>query len=276
MKIDSNTGLYCLIGYPVEKSLSPDIHNLSFEINGIDGVYVALEVKPQDLGEAVGGIRALGIKGVNVTIPHKVEIIRHLDELDQEAELLGAVNTVKNIGGKLKGYNTDGRGFVELLKSSGVELKDKRVLMLGAGGASRAIAMSLGLEGVEEICILNRTEERSKALAEEISSKIQGVSAVHKLCDPESYDLVVNCTSVGMYPDVSKVPLDVELLSDRCVVADIVYKPLKTEFLARAEARGLKTVEGLGMLINQALLSEEIWTERGIEKEAVLEEFKKR
>lgn len=276
MKIDSNTGLYCLIGDPVEKSLSPEIHNLSFNLNGIDGVYVALRAKSQELGEAVSGIRALGIKGVNVTIPHKVDIIKYMDELDQEAELLGAVNTVKNIDGKLKGYNTDGRGFVELLISNGVELKGKSILMLGAGGASRAIAMSLGLEGVSEICILNRTEEKSRALADEISAKIQGVSAGYKLCDPKAYDMVVNCTSVGMYPDVSKVPFDVELLSKDCVVADIVYKPLKTEFLTRASARGLKTIEGLGMLINQAILSEEIWTERSIEKELVLEEFKKR
>lgn len=276
MKIDSNTGLYCLIGDPVEKSLSPEIHNLSFELNGIDGAYLALRVKPQDLGEALGGIRALGIKGINVTIPHKVEIIKYLDELDEEAELLGAVNTVKNVDGKLKGYNTDGRGFVELLRSSGVELKGKRVLMLGAGGASRAIAISLGLEGVSEICVFNRTEEKSKALAEEISSKIKDVSAVYKLSDLKNYDLAINCTSVGMHPDVSRVPFDVELLSEHCIVADIVYKPLRTEFLTRAEARGLKTVEGLGMLINQALLSEEIWTERDIEKEKVLEEFKKR
>lgn len=276
MKIDSSTGMYCLIGDPVEKSLSPEIHNYSFELNKIDGVYVALEVKPERLEQAVLGIKSLGIKGVNVTIPHKVEVIKYLDELDKEAELLGAVNTIRNVDGRLKGYNTDGRGFVELLKSKGVELEGKRVLMLGAGGASRAIAISLGLERVSEISIFNRTEEKARVLAEEISEKLCNLKVGYRVEDPSDYDIVVNCTSVGMYPNENQVPFDIEKLSKNCTVADIVYKPLKTKFLEQAEARGHKTVEGLGMLVNQALLSEEIWTGRKVEKESVVEEFKKR
>lgn len=276
MKIDSSTGLYCLIGDPVEKSLSPEIHNFSFKLNEIDGVYVAFQAKSEYLEQAVSGIKALGIKGFNVTIPHKVDIIKYLDELDREAELLGAVNTVKNEGGKLKGYNTDGRGFVELLKSSGVEPKGKKVIMIGAGGASRAIAMSLGLEGASEIAILNRTAEKGRELAEEIAAKIPGLSAKHEIDSLEDYDIIINCTSVGMYPNTDEMPFDISRLSKRCVVADIVYKPLKTKFLIEAEKAGHKTVEGLGMLVNQALLSEEIWIEGRIEKREVVEEFKKR
>lgn len=276
MKIDSSTGLYCLIGDPVEKSLSPEIHNFSFKLNEIDGVYVAFQAKSEYLEQAVSGIKALGIKGFNVTIPHKVDIIKYLDELDREAELLGAVNTVKNEGGKLKGYNTDGRGFVELLKSSGVEPKGKKVIMIGAGGASRAIAMSLGLEGASDIAIINRTAEKGRELAEEIAAKIPGLYAKHEIDSLEDYDIIINCTSVGMYPNTDEMPFDISRLSKRCVVADIVYKPLKTKFLIEAEKAGHKTVEGLGMLVNQALLSEEIWIEGRIEKREVVEEFKKR
>jgi shikimate dehydrogenase len=277
LKINSSTGLYCLLGNPVEKSLSPEIHNSSFEINEIEAVYTALEVKSENLNDAVKGIKALGIRGFNVTIPHKIDIIPFLDSLDEEAALLGAVNTVKNTDGVLKGYNTDGKGFIELLKSNGIELKEKKVIILGAGGAARAIAISLGLENVGKILVLNRTVDKAKVLAEEILEKIPTMEVEYRLNSNEDlldYDLAVNCTSIGMYPNTDQAPLDISLLDEKCVVADIVYKPLKTKFLELAEKRGHKTVEGLGMLINQALLSEEVWFDRTVEKKEVLEKLK--
>lgn len=278
MKVKSSTGLYCLIGNPLEKSLSPDIHNTSFDINKVDAVYTALEVKPEYLEDAVKGIKALNIKGFNVTIPHKVEIIPYLDELDREANLLGAVNTVKNVNGRLKGYNTDGKGFIELLKSKRVKVKNQKVIVIGAGGAARAIAMSLAIEGVKEILIVNRTIEKARTLSDEIKDKVKDITVKYSLKSEKEYaeyDLIINCTSIGMYPDAESVPFDLSLLSKSCTVADIVYKPLKTKFLQLAESRGHQTVEGLGMLINQALLSEEIWLDKTIEKELVLKELVK-
>ncbi|MDO5707744.1 MAG: shikimate dehydrogenase [Andreesenia angusta] len=273
--INYKTKLYGLIGDPVEKSLSPDIHNKCFNNNDINAVYLAFNIHKDELSSAIDGIRSLDIKGFNITIPHKVSIIDYLDELDEEAKILGAVNTVKNIDGRLIGYNTDGRGFIELLKEEDFNPKDKKIVVLGAGGASRAITMSLAKEGVSDIIILNRTEDKAIQLKEEIESNFKRVNIETKDLDSfEDIDLIVNTTSVGMYPDTDKIPFDIDKLSDKTVVADIVYKPLKTKFLKKAEERGLKTIGGIGMLINQAILSEEIWLDKEIDKLGIEEDIK--
>lgn len=276
MKIDYSTSLYGLIGDPVEKSLSPDIHNLSFSNNEINSVYLAFQVKSEELQKAVEGMKSIGVKGFNVTIPHKVDIIKYLDELDEEAEMLGAVNTVKNENGVLKGYNTDGRGFIELLKSNGVEVEGSKIIILGAGGASRGISMLLAKEGAAKINIVNRTEDKAVRLKEEISGHFSSVDITTGLKDDYTeYDLLINTTSVGMYPNDDEVPFDIELLSDSAAVADIIYKPLRTKLLKEADSKGHKIVEGLGMLINQAILSEEIWLDRELDKKSIIDEISK-
>lgn len=276
MKIDYATSLYGLIGDPVEKSLSPDIHNFSFSNNSINSVYLAFQVKSDELEKAIEGMKSIGVKGFNVTIPHKVDIIKYLDELDEEAEILGAVNTVKNENGKLKGYNTDGRGFIELLESNGVKVKGSNIAILGAGGASRGISMLLAKEEAAKINIVNRTEEKAVKLKDEIQSHFGSVEITTGLePDYSEYDLLINTTSVGMYPNDDEVPFDIELLSEKAAVADIIYKPLRTKLLKEADSKGHKIIEGLGMLINQAILSEEIWLDRKLDKKSVIDEISK-
>ena len=281
MQIDSSTKLYCLIGHPISKSLSPEIHNYSFDKNNINAKYVALDVPKESLKQAVEGIRHLGIGGVNVTIPHKVDIIKYLDELDEEAELLGAVNTVKNENGKLIGYNTDGRGFVNVLKDKGIEIKNKSIVILGAGGAARAISIMLAREGIKEITIFNRTLQKAKVIIDEIADKFPKVKGLcNTLEDNQSNlkntDILINCTSIGMYPNSEEMPIDPKVLSSDTIVCDIVYKPLETKLLKSAKELGQTTIDGLNMLIYQGILSEEIWLERSIDKEKVIEWFKEK
>lgn len=281
MTIDSSTELYCLIGSPISKSLSPEIHNYSFKQNNINARYLALDVKEKNLKEAVDGIRALGIKGCNVTIPHKVNIIKYLDELDEEAKLLGAVNTVKNEDGKLIGYNTDGRGFTNALKDKNIEIKDKTIAILGAGGAARAISIILAKEDVKKIIIFNRTIEKAKIIADEIIEKFEEVEVEYKNLETDVFaykeiDILINATSVGMFPNSDDMPIDPKLFSENTIVCDIVYKPLETKLLKNAKKQGKKIVDGLNMLIYQGILSEEIWLNKNIDKDIVINWFKKK
>ena len=279
MVIDSNTKLYCLIGDPVSKSLSPEIHNYSFDENNINARYLALNVIEEGLEKAINGMRHLGISGFNVTIPHKVDIIKYLDDLDDEAKFLGAVNTVKNENGKLIGYNTDGKGFINVLKDKDIDIKNKTVAILGAGGAARAISIMFANEEVKKIIIFNRTIEKAKAVIEEIEKKFPKVVGVCEYLESENknlknIDILVNCTSIGMYPETDEMPINPKVLSKQTVVCDIVYKPLETELLKRAKELGHTVIGGLNMLIYQAILSEEIWMNKSINKEIVIDYFK--
>ncbi|EOD00114.1 shikimate dehydrogenase [Caldisalinibacter kiritimatiensis] len=264
MKIDANTELYCLIGHPVSKSLSPFIHNTSFEENGLNAKYMVFDVKPNDLRKAIDGIKALGIKGFNVTIPHKIEIIKYLDDISKESKLIGAVNTVKNDNGKLIGYNTDGLGFIKSLKVHDVVVKRKKVLILGAGGAAHAIAMMLAKEGANEIIILNRTEKKAKKLIEKIKNIYPNIKGRYgglnsREINYQDVDIIINCTSIGMYPNSNQSPIKKNNLNKNMLVYDIVYKPRITKLLKDAEEKGCKVIGGLDMLLYQAILSEEIW-----------------
>lgn len=281
MKIDSTTKLYALIGHPISKSLSPEIHNYSFEKNNINARYLALDVPEDSLEKAVEGIRHLGIGGVNVTIPHKVNIIRYLDDLDEEAKLLGAVNTVKNENGRLIGYNTDGKGFVNVLKDKNIKIKNETIAILGAGGAARAISIILAKEEIKKIVIFNRTLEKAKTIIDEIKDKFPKVQGVYESLDTENFnfneiDILINCTSVGMYPKSQDIPIDPKTLSKEAIICDIVYKPLETRLLKEAKEYGQTTIGGLNMLIYQGILSEEIWLDRTIDKDIVIEWFKEK
>lgn len=281
MTIDSSTKLYCLIGHPVSKSLSPEIHNYSFEKNNINAKYLAMDVTKESLKNAVEGIRHFGIGGCNVTIPHKVDIIEHLDSLDEEAKLLGAVNTVKNENGKLIGYNTDGKGFTDVLKDKDIEVKNKSIAILGAGGASRAISIRLAKQEIKEIVIFNRTVEKAKVIIDEIKEKFPKVEGIYKNLEIDDFDfkdidILVNCTSIGMYPNSNETPLDPKVLSKDTIVCDIVYKPLETQLIKKAKQQGNTTVHGLNMLIYQGILSEEIWLDKPMDKDLVIEWFKEK
>ncbi len=263
MEIDGRTRIYCIIGDPVEHSLSPAMHNAAFRNLGLNSAYVAFRVSPEALGDAVSGMKALGVEGFNVTTPHKVEILRHLDDVDSTAKAIGAVNTVKCSGGKLHGYNTDGVGALAALAEAGVDLPVRKVVLLGAGGAARAISFALASK-VRELVILNRTAARGSELAEVLKGRFSVVVRAGSLDrsvlveELTEADLLINATSIEMYPRLES-PVGPDLLRPGMVVFDIVYYPLETQLLKDARAKGLKTVDGVGMLVHQGARSLEIW-----------------
>ncbi|WP_130807166.1 shikimate dehydrogenase [Senegalia massiliensis] len=259
MNIDSYTNLFCLIGNPISKSLSPYIHNTNFKFNDINAVYLSFKV--ENLEQAILGIKSLSIKGFNVTLPYKQEIIKYLDEIDPLAEKIGAINTVKNIDGKLIGFNTDGLGFMKSLKDRKIQLKNKNILIIGAGGASRAISFTIANESIKSLTIINRNNKRALSLIKDIKSKFKNLDLrfLEKQDIKDNYDIIINTTSVGMYPNEKENPLDTSLFSDETIVYDIIYKPKETLFLKYAKEEGKTTINGLDMLVNQAILSERIW-----------------
>lgn len=257
--------LFALIGDPVEQSPSPAMHNAAFRSLGLNCAYIALRVPKPMLTDAIAGVRALGIAGLNVTIPHKIGIVGLLDELDEFASLVGAVNTVKNDRGKLIGFNTDGEGALRALEGKIGSIKGKEVVLLGAGGAARAIAFSLVRAGAR-LTIANRTVPRARALASTIEQKLGINVEVASLGRAEltkalkNAGILINATSVGMYPKTDKTLVSASMMNRGLVVYDIVYEPLHTKLLREARRAGGKTINGLGMLVHQGALAFEIWT----------------
>jgi len=262
--IKGTTRLVGIFGYPVAHSGSPRMHNAAFSHLGLDYVYVPFEVRPEDLRQAVEALRALNIAGINVTIPHKESIIPFLDGISREVDLIGAVNTVKLERGQLKGYNTDAQGFLESLQENGIEPQGMKALVIGAGGASRAVVCALGKAGAREVVIANRTLAR----AEEIAAKqnelfggknIRGVDLSEISSQAETADLIINTTSLGMKAD-DPLLLDPKVLTLRHKVVDIIYHPPETLLLREARIRGAITINGMGMLVNQGAIAFELWT----------------
>jgi len=265
MKISGKTRVCAIIGDPVEHSLSPVMHNAAFKELGLNLVYVAFTVTRNELKDAISGARSLGLRGLNVTMPHKNAVITYLDETDSTAKAIGAVNTILNNQGKLIGYNTDGVGALRALKENGISPDGNKMLLLGAGGAAKAIAFQAAQE-VEELVILNRTSEKAEKLAEvlrrEFGKRVKGgaLSAEVLKKEMKDADILVNATSVGMHPDVNRSPVPSDLLrSDLCVM-DIIYNPLETKLLKDAKSVGAKVVSGLEMLLYQGAVAFEIWT----------------
>ncbi len=266
-EISGKTKICALIGDPVEHTMSPVMHNAAYKKLGLDYVYIPFRVAPEQLAAAVDGLRALNVCGFNVTIPHKVSIIPMLDGLDPLAEKVGAVNTVVNNDGELRGYNTDADGFLKALLEREVEPAGKNVVVLGAGGASRAITYILADRGAS-LTILNRQMELDWAenIAELISEDFGRVVWVLELCNEylaqalERADILVNATSVGMSPAGDESPVPAELLKDNLIVFDVVYNPIMTRLLGEAKAAGARTIGGIDMLAWQGALAFEKWT----------------
>ena len=267
MTVSGKTRVCAVIGDPVKHSLSPCIHNAAFQHLKLDYVYVAFEVARGDLEKAVQGIKSLGIYGVNVTMPHKIAIMKHLDELDETAETVGAVNTILNKKGKLIGYNTDGEGALRALEAENQNPAGKKVVILGAGGASRSVSHSLA-PLVRELMILNQAVDFEKAekLAKELTTRFGSKIMYGKLSEDnlkrelENADLFVNATPVGMHPNENETPVDRGLLRRDLAIFDLVYHPCETRLLKEAKAVGAPTIEGLSMLVRQGAASFEIWT----------------
>lgn len=265
-KISPATQLYCIFGKPVSHSMSPLVHNMLFNEFGIDAVYLAFEIN--DIKKGVDSIRALGIKGASITIPFKEDILQYLDEIDETALKIGAVNTVINRNGYLIGYNTDCAGAVEPLKEALSEnsLKGKNVLIIGAGGAARAVAFGVKQEG-GNITILNRSKDKGEKLASQVNGKYLSLSEYNEEASAntisnhlEYIDIIVNTTSVGMTPNIDESPVNPSILNKNMTVMDIVYNPLKTKLLKDAEIVGCKTVDGLSMFIHQGAAQFELFT----------------
>ncbi|WEK53107.1 MAG: shikimate dehydrogenase [Candidatus Cohnella colombiensis] len=278
--MDSYTVLFGVIGDPIRHSKSPVMMNRAFEALGINGSYGAFHVVPEKLGEAIKGIRALGFRGLNVTLPHKVNVMAHLDEIHPGALAAGAVNTIVNEQGRLIGYNTDGIGYVRSLKEEAASnLADSKIVVLGAGGAARGIVWALAQEHPAEIIVANRTEEKARELVATLSAEANltpiAWSQLQTAC--QDADVVINTTSIGMAPNVDAVPLDVSWLKPGAVASDLIYNPLKTKFLQQSDERGLVVHGGLGMFIYQGAYAFEYWTGQRAPVEvmvqAVLESF---
>ncbi len=259
MKIDIKTMVMGILGNPLGHSLSPLMHNRVMERLSFNGIYIPFPVAEEHLGEAVAAIRALGMRGVNVTIPYKEKVIPFLDGLTDQAQACGAVNLIENRDGLLIGHNMDGPGFMASLRDAGVSPKGE-VLILGAGGAARAISYSLSLSGVQHITIAARRREKAQVLADFINRTSNCQAASVSLDDVQEgiarAAIIVNCTSVGMVPHSELSPLSsLENAGKDVVLCDIVYNPLETKLLAMGRARGLKTIDGLSMLVYQGALS---------------------
>jgi shikimate dehydrogenase len=262
--ISGKTGLYGIFGYPVEHTFSPGMHNAAFAKLGRDACYVPFAVDPAHLGDAVKAVVALGLRGLNITVPHKEKIVAYLDELSEEARLIGAVNTVQLRDGKLIGHNTDGRGFLRSLReNAGFAAAGKSFLLAGSGGAARAVGFSLALAGARELVFFDVAAAKAEALASDIREKTgkdaKALAAGSVERSAESADCLINATPLGLKKN-DPLPFPRELIRKRHLVCDLVYNPAETALLTAAKAQGAKRLPGIGMLLYQGVIAFEIWT----------------
>ncbi|MDI9643844.1 MAG: shikimate dehydrogenase [Candidatus Verstraetearchaeota archaeon] len=255
----SRTRLFCIIGDPVEHSVSPEIFTRAFSARGMDAAYLAFRVPSERLGEAIMGLKAIGFAGCNVTIPHKLRVMDHLDWIDETARVAGAVNVVKAEGGRLSGYNTDMKGA--LLALEGVQLNGKRIAIVGYGGAARSVAFAISSSyRPKEVVITGRKLEPAESLARCLSRVIESRAVpLEDLAELEP-DVIVNATPLGMCPDMERAPVDPRVLRNGMTVFDLVYNPMETKLLKLARGAGCRTVGGIEMLVGQAAAAFEIWT----------------
>lgn len=269
LPISGKTKLLSVIGSPVSHSRSPLMHNASFEQLGINAVYVALDVDLESLPVVAPALAKMGVAGYNVTMPCKQAVMAYVDELSDSAKLIGAVNTVSIRDGKAYGDNTDGKGFWQNCREYGFEIEGKTALILGAGGAGSAIFVEAALEGAKKVIVLNRkganfnaAVERASKVSDATGCPISALDLEDQECLASSCaecDIVVNCTKVGMCPDEESNLVSPELMHEGMTVADTVYNPLETKMIVEAKKLGLNTIPGLGMLLWQGAIAEEIW-----------------
>lgn len=271
------TGVF---GDPVDDNPTGVVEEAAFAAKNLNYRYLTIKVLPEDLETAMKSVRIFNMRGINLTMPHKIKVLPYLDELSPAAEIIGAVNTVIHKEGKLYGENTDGKGFVTALKETGESLDGKNVTILGAGGAARAIAVECALNGAKHIVVVNRNAEKGQELASLLNkntdAKAEFIFWDKEVKIPEKTEILINATSVGFSPDVNSRP-DIDyntVLEDMCV-CDVVFNPAETLFLKAAEEKGAKTVNGLGMLVQQAALNFTLWTDEEAPVEIMREALKR-
>ena len=282
MKIDGYTRLAAVVANPIKHSISPFIHNSAFEATNTNGVYLAWEVDEAELAETVANIRRYQMYGINLSMPYKEQVIPYLDQLSEEACLIGAVNTVVNREGTLIGYNTDGKGFFKSLPS--FKISRKRLILLGAGGAAKAILAQAILDGVSQISVFVRSSsmEKTRPYLEKIQNTtgfrvdLLALEDVQELQDSITQaDLLVNATSVGMDGFSQPIPTSI-VLPEKLLVADVIYQPFETPFLKWARNQGNQSINGLGMLLYQAAEAFELWTGKEMPTDQIWESLKQK
>jgi len=266
MAVNYKAELVGVFGFPVAENPTGVMQDAAFAALGLNWRYLTLEVQPATLAAAMSGLRAMDFQGINLTIPHKVEVLKYLDAVAPDAQLIGAVNTVRREGTRYIGENTDGKGFLRGVREDGqLDPKGKRVVVLGAGGAARAICVELALAGAQSILVLNRTVERGETMVADLRSRTgcearflhwHGTQRI-----PADADILVNATSIGLFPDVDAIPdVNIDALQASALVCDVIPNPPQTPFLAKARARGLRTLDGLSMLVYQGAIGFKMWT----------------
>lgn len=279
MTIDGKTRVCGLIGNPVEHTLSPLIHNHLAEMTGQNLVYVPFQVAEGSVEAAMKGAYALNIQGLNVTVPHKSAVMPWLQETDALAQKIGAVNTLVRTGGGYKGYNTDMPGLLRAMQSEGIQIKGETVLLLGAGGAARAVAFLCVSEGAERVYVYNRTFEKAQQVADEVNAAF-GTDCVRAVMQQQELEeerfLAIQGTSVGLHPNVQQTPLPDGPIYDRIHTGvDLIYRPAQTRFMQLVEAHGGKTMNGLKMLLYQGIIAYELWNEMTVTEAQAQEILKK-
>jgi len=267
--ITPDTKLIGLFGSPLKQSFSPEMHNKNFKIQDYNCCYIPVDTVKEELKEVMDGMRSSNFIGANITKPNKIEVIKYLDDIDEVAEQIGAVNTVKVIDGRLKGYNTDGLGFIKSLEmDNGVKISNHTFFLHGCGGAGRSIAFNLANKGAKKIILEDTSSEALGLLY--MDMKKYGFNMV-EMCEENEEPLYkkmkdstvyINATGLGMYPDLEEMPCEISDIKDDLIVCDLTYNPLKTKLLVEAEKKGCKVINGLGMVIHQGALAYEIWTTR--------------
>lgn len=278
--LDNLVGVF---GHPVSENPGVVIQEAAFRALGLDRWrFLTIDVNPEDIADAINGLKAMKMRGINCTIPHKIKVMKYLDKIAPSARLIGAVNTVINDNGVLTGENTDGQGFMIALASAGISAKDKNVVVLGAGGAARAICVELALAGAKKLTIVNIPKDMAlgeglvKTLKENTTVAVDYVPWVGQFKIPAGTDILVNATSIGLYPNVDDKPdIDYDTLTTSMYVQDVIPNPAFTPFLQEAEKRGVKWQSGLSMLINQAALNITMWTGLEPDKEVMKQALEK-
>lgn len=270
-EINGKTGIFALLGCPIEHTVSPQLHNSLSHMLGINAVYVPLKIERGRLGDAVRGLKACGFSGFNITIPYKEEVLEFVDETGEEVKAIGSANTIVNRNGRLYAYNTDGEGFARAFETfTGTGFKGRTAAIIGAGGTARALAVTLSYRGISKLYIINRTYQRALEIADLVNLKRPGTAVASNLSDlapnkdgdifTGGCDIIINATSLGMYPVIDKSPVeDSSFFKAGQIVCDIIYNPAKTKFLKQAEERGCRIMNGMGMLFYQGILAYEKW-----------------
>lgn len=269
-----------VFGNPVDGNPTGVVEEAGFAAAGLNWRYLTCHVPVEKLADAMRGMRAVGMRGVNLTMPHKVAVLEYLDELSEAARIIGAVNTVAVRDGRLIGENTDGKGFVRSLRDAGIPLEGKVIAILGAGGAAKAIGVECALAGAKKLHIINRNVARGEDLAKTIRNHTRSEAAFHPWQGtaeiPADADILINATCVGLVPDADRCPdVRYDQIRPGMPVCDVVFNPAMPLFLRRAEAQGARVITGLGMLVNQAALNFEIWTGVEAPREVMMEALKR-